>query len=233
MSRRKVSDWWETLEDPGLHILPLDEDTRPRPLRGGNAFVEFLEDCQLDANMGKRFQDHWTCGLGAAYIIALTRWSDSPATEGMKTNSFDLNALEVVEAIGLSADVDGGTVVVRMGGVRAPALAESEKEGGAVTGFECRPCDADALVDAIAHMVIALAVEAATNGGRSPIARTEEEWRERCLNANYRLSSGAVSDTGVQRALAARALSYEKEGRYHVPALDTMIQDGRVTVLTQ
>ena len=81
--------------------------------------------------------------------------------------------------------------------------------------------------------MIALAVEAATNGGRSPIARTEEEWRERCLNANHRLSNGAVSDTGVQRALAARALTYEDEGRFHVPVLDTMIQDGRVTVLTQ
>lgn len=195
--------------------------------------MEFLDDCQLDANMGKRFRDHWTCGLGAAYIIALTRWSDSPATEGMKTNDFDFNASEVVEAVGLSADVDGGAVVVRMGGVRAPALAESEKEGGAVMVFGCRVCDADALVDAIAHMVIALAVEAATNGGRSPIARTEEEWRERCLNANYRLSSGAVSDTGVQRALAARALSYENEGCFHVPVLDTMIQDGRVMVRTK
>lgn len=233
MRRRTVSDWWEELENPGLHVLPLDEDLRPRPLRGGSAFVEFLEDCQLDADMGKRFQDRWTCGLGAAYTIALTRWSDSPATEGMKTNSFDFNASEVVEAIGLSADVGGGAVVVRMCGARNPALAESEKEGGAVMVFKCRVCDADALVDAIAHMVIALAVEAATNGGRSPIARTEEEWRERCLNANYRLSSGSVSDTGVQRALAARALSYEKEGRFHIPELDGMIQDGRVTVRIQ
>ena len=233
MSRRKVLDWWEALENPGLHILPLDEELRPRPLSGGSAFVEFLEDCQLDAGIGDRFRDHWTCGLGAAYIIALMRWSDSPATEGMKTNSFDLNALEVVEAVGLSADVDGGSVVVRMSGMRDPELSGSEKDGGVVVDFECRVCDADALVDAVAQMVVALAVEAATNGGRSPIARTEEGWRERCLNANYRLSNGTVGATGVQRALAARALSYEDEGRFHMPALDTMIQDGRVTVLTQ
>lgn len=232
MSRRKVLDWWEALENPGLHILPLDEDLRPRPLRGGNAFMEFLEDCQLDTGMGDRFRDHWTCGLGAAYIIALTRWSDSPATEGMKTNSFDLNALEVVEAIGLSADVDGGAVVVRMSGMRDPALTWSEGEGY-VVGFECQSYDADALVDAIAQMVVTLAVEAATNNGRSPIARTEEEWRERCLNANHRLSNGTVGDTGAQRALAARAFSYEDEGRFHIPELDGMIQDGRVTVLTQ